>query len=116
MTNAERNEAKNKEDLGRGRPLMSWRLLRTVGNSRAAKLTVLIPLVGYATVPPAAYSGFIVPPAVAASVPYGFFRFRALACCFGLLGNRAFQRLTRSVPGLRARHLAPKSARVPLRR
>lgn len=26
---------------------MSWRLLRTVGNSRAAKLTVLIPLVGY---------------------------------------------------------------------
>jgi len=47
MTNAERSEAEIKEDIGRGRSLMSWRLLRTVGNSRAAKLTVLIPLVGY---------------------------------------------------------------------
>jgi hypothetical protein len=46
MSNAEQSEADIKKGLERGRILVSWRLLRSVGNSRAAKLTVLIPLVG----------------------------------------------------------------------
>lgn len=40
------DEAKRKS-LKLGRALLSWRLLRSIGNSRAAKLTMLIPLVGY---------------------------------------------------------------------
>lgn len=36
-----------REVLKRGKVVPSWRLLRTIGNSRAAKLTILIPLVGY---------------------------------------------------------------------
>jgi hypothetical protein len=47
MVDAERSEADIKKSLERGRVLVPWRLLRTVGNSRAAKLTILIPLVGY---------------------------------------------------------------------
>jgi hypothetical protein len=47
MSNVEQSEADIKKGLERGRVLVSWRLLRSVGNSRAAKLTVLIPLVGY---------------------------------------------------------------------
>ena len=43
----EQSEADVKKSLERGRVFVSWRLLRSVGNSRAAKLTVLIPLVGY---------------------------------------------------------------------
>jgi hypothetical protein len=47
MASAQPTEAGIKKGLKRGRVLVSWRLLRSVGNSRAAKLTVLIPLVGY---------------------------------------------------------------------
>jgi hypothetical protein len=41
------DEAQIKKSLKRGRVFLSWSLLRSIGNSRAAKLTVLIPLVGY---------------------------------------------------------------------
>jgi hypothetical protein len=44
---SEKTEAEIKKGLKRGTVFPSWRLLRSVGNSRAAKLTVLIPLVGY---------------------------------------------------------------------
>jgi hypothetical protein len=47
MSSAEQSAADIKKSLERGRVFLSWRLLRSVGNSRAAKLTVLIPLVGY---------------------------------------------------------------------
>jgi hypothetical protein len=47
VANAQPTEAEIKKGLKRGRVSVSWRLLRSVGNSRAAKLTVLIPLVGY---------------------------------------------------------------------
>ena len=47
MSNAEKSGADIKKSLERGRVFVSWRLLRSIGNSRAAKLTVLIPLVGY---------------------------------------------------------------------
>jgi len=46
MSNAE-TETEIKKGLQRGKVFLPWSLLRSVGNSRAAKLTVLIPLVGY---------------------------------------------------------------------
>src|SRR5260370_41669929 len=50
MTKTANQEASDKEfreGLKRGRVFVSWRLLRSIGNSKAAKLTILIPLVGY---------------------------------------------------------------------
>ncbi|MGY3441118.1 hypothetical protein [Bradyrhizobium sp. USDA 4473] len=47
MTTTEPTIAEHKKGLKRGRAFVSWRRLRSIGNSRAAKLTVLIPLVGY---------------------------------------------------------------------
>jgi hypothetical protein len=47
MSNAEPSEEKLRKGLERGRAFVSWRLLRSIGNSKAAKLTVLIPLIGY---------------------------------------------------------------------
>jgi hypothetical protein len=47
MSNAEQSEEEIRQGLERGRVFVSWRLLRSIGNSRAAKLTVLIPLIGY---------------------------------------------------------------------
>jgi hypothetical protein len=47
MSNAEPSEKELRKGLERGRAWVSWRLLRSIGNSRAAKLTVLIPLIGY---------------------------------------------------------------------
>jgi hypothetical protein len=47
MTNPEPSEEELRRLLERGRVFVSWRLLRSIGNSRAAKLTVLIPLIGY---------------------------------------------------------------------
>jgi hypothetical protein len=40
-------EAEIRNGLKRGKVVLPWSLLRSVGNSRAAKLTVLIPLIGY---------------------------------------------------------------------
>jgi len=40
-------EAEIRSGLKRGKVILPWSLLRSVGNSRAAKLTVLIPLIGY---------------------------------------------------------------------
>ena len=50
MTDIADQEASNEEfkkGLKRGRVFVSWRLLRSIGNSKAAKLTILIPLIGY---------------------------------------------------------------------
>jgi hypothetical protein len=48
VTNAEPETDKEmRRALDRGKVLVSWGLLRSIGNSRAAKLTILIPLVGY---------------------------------------------------------------------
>jgi hypothetical protein len=47
MSAEEPTEDDYKQGLKQGRVLSSWRMLRTIGNSRAAKLTVLMPLVGY---------------------------------------------------------------------
>jgi hypothetical protein len=50
MTKTANQEASDKEfreGLKRGRVFVSWRLLRSIGNSKAAKLTILIPLIGY---------------------------------------------------------------------
>ena len=43
----EASDQEFREGLKRGRVFVSWRLLRSIGNSRAAKLTILIPLIGY---------------------------------------------------------------------
>ncbi|UPU01422.1 hypothetical protein J4G48_0049445 (plasmid) [Bradyrhizobium barranii subsp. apii] len=43
----ESSEEAERRSLKRGQVSVSWRLLRSIGNSRASKLTVLIPLVGY---------------------------------------------------------------------
>ncbi|MGJ5036561.1 hypothetical protein ACQR13_20845 [Bradyrhizobium sp. HKCCYLRH3059] len=45
--NQERNPDEDRRSLEPGQVFVSWRLLRSIGNSRAAKLTVLIPLIGY---------------------------------------------------------------------
>lgn len=47
MTSTEPSDEEYKKRLKRGRVFLSWHLLRSIGNSRAAKLTVLIPLIGY---------------------------------------------------------------------
>jgi hypothetical protein len=47
MTETANQEEEFREGLKRGRVFVSWRLLRSVGNSKAAKLTILIPLIGY---------------------------------------------------------------------
>jgi hypothetical protein len=45
--NQEASDEEFRQGLKRGRVFVSWRLLRSIGNSKAAKLTILIPLVGY---------------------------------------------------------------------
>jgi membrane protein implicated in regulation of membrane protease activity len=47
MTDAEPEKNNIRRGLRHGKVFLSWSLLRSVGNSRAVKLTVLIPLVGY---------------------------------------------------------------------
>jgi hypothetical protein len=47
MTETDNREASDEELLKRGQVFVSWRLLRSIGNSKAAKLTILIPLIGY---------------------------------------------------------------------